>query len=208
MKEPQWICITGTDGAGKSSLIESLLEDTTIFEGKKVKEVSIWDLFYLPKEQQYLSIASKQAVDLYLKSLSPQSRTFFLLHCMAQALEIAKKESIDIGLINAYWYKYLATEVAYDGDIDYRMRLVTSFPKPDYVFSLNVSVTTASQRKIRYSAFESGFPETVDIGSFTNFQYKVQAAYQQIIRTIDHIALDGERPLLSLKKEIIKYLKV
>lgn len=207
MKEPQWVCITGTDGAGKSSLIESLLEDATVFEGKKVKEVSIWDLFHLPKEQQYLSIASKQAVDLYLKSLAPQSRTFFLLHCMAQALEIARRESVDIGLINAYWYKYLATEIAYDGNIDYRMSLVASFPTPAYVFSLNISVETASQRKTHYSAFESGFPSMVDIASFANFQYKVQAAYQQIISTVEHITLDGERPLLSLKKEVLKHLK-
>ncbi|WP_052598069.1 hypothetical protein [Aureispira sp. CCB-QB1] len=207
MKEPQWICITGTDGAGKSSLIDILLQDTILFNGKKVKEVTIWDLFYLPKEEQHLSISSKQAVDWYLKSLSPQSRTFFLLHCMAQALEIARREAVEIALINAYWYKYLATEVAYDGNLAHRLSLTTSFPKPDLVFSLNVSVKTAGQRKKHYSAFESGFPEQVNTKQFMNFQHKVQAAYQQIMTTVEHIALDGELPLLELKKQILAQLK-
>lgn len=206
MKEPQWICITGTDGAGKSSLIELLVQEQTLFEGKKVKEVTIWDLFYLPKEEQHLSISSKQAVDLYLKSLSPQSRTFFLLHCFAQALEIARREAVDLAFVNAYWYKYLATEVAYDGNLEHRLSLVASFPKPDFVFSLGVSVQTASQRKERYSAFESGFPAVVDSSSFASFQHKVQAAYQQIMSTVEHIPLDGELPLLDLKKQILETL--
>ena len=207
MKEPQWICITGTDGAGKSSLIELLLQDQTLFEGKKVKEVTIWDLFFLPKEEQYLFISSKQAVDLYLKSLSPQSRTFFLLHCLAQALEIARREAVDIALVNAYWYKYLATEVAYDGKLEHRLGLVESFPKPDFVFSLSVSVETASQRKERYSAFESGFPAVVAAPSFAAFQHKVQTAYQQIMSTVEHFPLDGELPLVDLKKQIMEILK-
>lgn len=206
MKEPQWICITGTDGAGKSSLIELLLKDQALFEGKKVKKVTIWDLFFLPKEEQHLFISSKKAVDLYLKSLSPESRTFFLLHCFAQALEIARKEAVDIALVDSYWYKYLATEVAYDGNLEQRLRLTASFPKPNFIFSLNVSVQTASQRKEHYSAFESGFPEVVDASSFTSFQHQVQAAFQQIIAKVEHTSLDGELPLLELKKQVIETL--
>ncbi len=203
MKEPKWICVTGADGAGKSSLIELLLKDKQLFEGKKVKEVTIWDLFNLPLEQQRIFIKSKKDVDLYLKSLSPQSRTFFLLHCFAQAIEIARKEEVDIALINAYWYKYMAMEVAYDNDLEGRLLLTKNFPQPDKVFVLQVSVDTASKRKQYYSGFESGFPDKMSAAAFSDFQMKVQAAFRQIISKVEHVALDGELPLETLKEQII-----
>jgi thymidylate kinase len=203
LKDPLWICITGTDGAGKSSLIELLLKENTLFEGRKVKEVTIWDLFNLPEEEKYIFIRSKRHVDLYLKSLSPESRSFFLLHCIAQSIEMARKEGIEIALINAYWYKYMAAEIAYDGHFSSRVNLTSTLPVPDLVFSLKVSVETATNRKENFSAFESGFPKEINAEAFSTFQIKVHKAYNQIMSNINHCTLNGELPLAELKDQLV-----
>ena len=52
----------------------------------------------------------------YLKLLSPVSRTHFLFHALHLALERAWERKPNVLLLNAYWYKYFATEVAHGGD--------------------------------------------------------------------------------------------
>lgn len=201
--EPRWICITGPDGAGKSSLIRELLEEEKLSNGKKIKEVSIWDQFHLPEERRYIHIKSKQHVDQYLNSLAPASRTFFLLHCLVQSMEMARQEKVELAFLNGYWYKYMASEVAHGGQMDTLIKWAKVFPEPEMIFSIQVPVTVAAVRKTAYSGYESGFPTQRDQITFLRFQTKVHAAFEQIMKGKPVHLLDGQQPLAVLKNQVL-----
>ena len=101
------IAITGTDGTGKSTLCRNLCAKYSTF-----KEVSIWDamsgsLFH-----------SKKDIDEYLCSLSANARLLFLSHALIQALDMAGKSKVEVLLLNGYYYKYFASELALGADLE------------------------------------------------------------------------------------------
>ena len=61
---------------------------------------------------------------------SPMARGLFLYHCFYQALELAKNRKPDILILNSYWYKYYATEVAHGGNPINFSTLPKSSPNP------------------------------------------------------------------------------
>ncbi|MEM9549231.1 MAG: hypothetical protein AAGA77_24815 [Bacteroidota bacterium] len=205
MKEPRWICITGLDGAGKSSLVKNILEDKEWQGQKVVREVTIWDYFTLPPEERFLHVKSKLDVDNYLGRLDTVSRSYFLLHCLAHSVHLARKSDVDIAILNGYWYKYMASEVAYGGDREKLVKWAEILPEPETIFVLNIPISTAAERKEFFSGYESGFPNNRDKKAFAKFQVKVHDAFDEIMKNKKTHSLNGEKTLNELKNEVLNY---
>jgi thymidylate kinase len=99
------ICITGMDGTGKSTLIKGLKEHLD-----SCYVATIWDLMASPVKG--LPFKSKQEIDNFLCELSPDSRLLFLAHAMKYAIDKALLSSVNNILIDSYYYKYFASELA------------------------------------------------------------------------------------------------
>lgn len=155
------IAITGTDGTGKSTLIAHLLKNHA-----NMREVSIWD----PMSAGLFE--SKDAIDRYLCSLNANARVQFLSHALTQALKSAMDSDSEVLLLNGYFYKYFASELALGADLDLVHSLIRSYKTPNLVIKLEANLSTTSKRKKRYSRYECGCQDP-RVENFLSFQERV-----------------------------------
>ncbi len=186
------IGITGIDGSGKTTLLARLAASLP-----NSRTVTIWDLMKEPELDPKHSFRDKKEVDAYLRSLGHPERAEFLFGYLDQALGRALRGSDENLLIDAYWYKYFASELAMHGERarpDLR-RFVAHFPKPDALFFIAFDAPSALRRKKTFSGYESGYDPARSPESFIAFQSKSYANLQTLMREAGAIVLDGESPV-------------
>ncbi len=198
------ICVAGADGSGKTTQISRL---AAFFEGqeRKVVPVTIWDAFLDPAVASKLPFERPSEIYRYLKLLSPVSRTHFLFHALHLALERAWERKPNVMLLNAYWYKYFATEVAHGGDPALVRQLATGFPEPDRTFYLSVSPEDALARKSRRSDYESGYRQ--DDQTFLAFQRRAHEALDALAVEFSWSELDGRSSPSEITTTMIQQLE-
>ena len=182
------ICVVGGDGSGKTTQIARL---TAFFEEekRKVVPVTIWDAFVDPTVASKLPFERPSDVYAYLKLLGPVSRTHFFFHALHLALERAWDRKPNVLLLNAYWYKYFATEVAHGGDPALLRQLAAGFPAPNRTFYLSVGPEEAFARKTHRSDYESGYGR--DEQTTMAFQRRAHEALQALAVEYSWTELDG-----------------
>lgn len=195
---PRIICVTGPDGSGKTTQVTKLAEVLERTAKRKVAAVTIWDLLLDPTCKGKVLFDDPAKVDRYLSILHPTSRALFLYHCYAEALELAKKRGADVLLLNSYWYKYYATEVAHGGDRDLLRQLAVVFPEPDLTFYLRVHPEEAFARKARLSGYETGFAEPRSKEGFVSFQRVAHGVLEDLSKELGWVVLDGKEPIHDL----------
>lgn len=197
------ICVTGPDGSGKTTQIARIAEILERSGQHKVAAVTIWDLLLDPTCKGKVLFDDPAAVDRYLSILSPTSRALFLYHCFHEALELGKRRGADVLLLNAYWYKYYATEVAHGGDPALLRRLAEEiFPRPALTFHLGIAPEQAFARKERLSGYESGFARQKDEAAFVGFQRKAHEVLDALAKELGWVALDAREPIARLSDTI------
>jgi len=201
---PKYICVTGPDGSGKTTQIARLADRLERRAKKKVVAATIWDLLIDPQSKGKIGFDSPAEVDAYLSILHPTSRALFLYHCFHQALELAKRRPHDVCLINAYWYKYWATEVAHGGDPAALLRLAEVFPEPELTFYLAVEPAEAAKRKARFSGYETGFANPRSKEAFVEFQHRAHRALDGLAAQRGWTRLNGTEPVETLTDAIEK----
>lgn len=190
VKKPKLVCVTGIDGSGKSTLIAELKK-----EFPKARVVTIWDMMRNPDFSKVSLFRESKDVDTYLSLLKPPARTFFLFHCMSEAIQSALKENHDLILIDAYWYKYGASEIASGGSPSLILNMGEAFPKPDFIFFLDLDSSDALARKGQYSGYECGYhPERAAEG-FVNFQGASYQKLKELMNAIGAFRLDGRKSI-------------
>jgi len=166
MKLKKIICITGADGTGKSTLIKKLSKE---FPDAYV--ATIWDLFSASENTSLFK--SKTDIDNYICSLTPNSRTLFLMHALKFSVDKALSGNFDLIILDSYYYKYLSSELALGADKELVKNLIEIFPEPDLTVELSLSVEKASKRKEKYSRYECGLSKNATKENFLKFQKKI-----------------------------------
>ena len=166
MMKKKFICITGLDGVGKSTLIEAVKKN---FDSVYLS--NIWDLLNSPTGG--LPFQSKCEVDDFLCQLTPDSRLLFLAHAMKYSIDLAFASDKDVVIVDSYYYKYFASELALGAQKNLVVSLIKSFPNPDIVIELVLSVQEAACRKEKFSRYECGLADTPDREAFIRFQNRV-----------------------------------
>ena len=123
------VCITGGDGCGKSTQIEKLCPRIEAEANVKVAAVTIWDPLRDPSMREATLFRDPREIDRYLSHLEPKGRTLFLYHSLCHAIALAERREPDVLLMNGYWYKYFATELAYGGSAAELRPLSVIFPR-------------------------------------------------------------------------------
>ncbi|MBI4508016.1 MAG: hypothetical protein HY698_00170 [Deltaproteobacteria bacterium] len=202
--EPKLICVTGPDGAGKTTQIGRIAKGLEKQGKQKVIPVTVWDLLIDPASKGRVPFRSPREVDLYLQILGSTPRALFLYHCFYQALEMARGRNPSALLVNAYWYKYFATEVAHGGDTSLLLRLAEIFPEPAITFYLRVTPEEAFRRKASLSGYETGFSSNKSEEAFVAFQRRSTAVLDELARERGWIELNGNESPESLTELIVK----
>lgn len=203
---PRLVCVTGPDGSGKSTQI-SALKSHLERRGFRAAEVTVWDLLADPSARSVVPFRSKPEVDAYLRILHPVPRSHFLFHCFSQALESAMRRGADVLLLNAYWYKYYAAEVAHGGRAETILRAASTFPEPSFTFHLRIDPATAFRRKKRISGYESGWADPCTPEAFCGFQSRAHRALEDLSAGRNWIALEGTLPAETVTFEILDRLE-
>lgn len=195
------IVISGADGTGKTTLIDGLAKRLRA-EGRSVACVSLWDLYQAPELPRIFT--SRGEAQQYLRSVSSRSRVHFFLHCLYGALDRAEAAGpVDVLLIDAYWYKYLAGERALGHSFALE-GLVADFPVPDVILELDAPPEQTAARKQTFGLYECGLV-SADRGSFVAFQRKLRPLLSAVVREQPTrlVELDATRgPAVSLENAL------
>jgi thymidylate kinase len=200
---PPLLCVTGPDGAGKTTQIERLVARLENDAKRKVAAVTIWDLLLDPSTRPKVGFKSPGEVDDYLSMLHPISRALFCFHCLYQALELARSREPELLLVDGYWYKYFATEIAHGGDPVALRKIASIFPEPAMTFYLTLSPTEAYGRKATLSGYETGFDEGKKAEAFHEFQRVSGRVLEELAREFEWRRLDGTETIEALTDEIV-----
>lgn len=198
------ICIAGGDGSGKSTQVANL---THFYQRRQcsVAAVTIFDAFADPEVAPKLPFTHRSDVYQYLKLLGPVSRTHFLLHAFHLALERALRRGPDVVLLNAYWYKYFATEVAHGGDPAILRQLAAGFRQPDHTFYLVISPEDALARKAEHSDYEAGYG--TDRQTFLEFQRRAHRVLQALALEYSWTEIDGLSSPTEITQTITRHVE-
>jgi thymidylate kinase len=201
--KPKLICVTGADGAGKTTQLLRLAERLENGRKQRVAVVTVWDLLLDPHTQDLIAFDEPKQVDRYLAILSSTARALFMFHCLHTALDLAYRKKPDVVLLNSYWYKYHATEVAHGGDATTLRRITSVFPTPDQTFFLRVTPEEASKRKAVLSGYETGFADPRTKEAFLAFQRPAHAALDALSKELKWVELDGHAPAADQTKKLL-----
>lgn len=202
MTEAKLVCVTGPDGAGKTTQIARIAEWLARDGTRRIAAVTIWDLLLDPSCRAKLLFEEPAQVDRYLSLLHPTSRALFLYHCFHEALVLARKRDADILLVNAYWYKYYATEIAHGGDRVVLRELARVFPTPALTFYLQVTPEDAFERKAQLSGYETGFAKERTKDAFVRFQRVAHGVLDHLADELRWVPLDGCAPVAELTRTV------
>ena len=150
-------------------------------------------------------MADPAAIYGYLKLLGPSSRPHFLYHALHMALELAQERRPDVLLLNGYWYKYFASEVAHGANPTVARSLTAAFPQPNWTFHLTVRPEDVLRRKPHRSDYESGYAD--DPRMFLEFQRRTQQILVGLGRELGWIDIDGRMPAEDITAVLIDELE-
>jgi thymidylate kinase len=193
------VCVSGADGSGKSSLVSRLAGAMP-----NARVVTIWDLMADPAARPLF--ADKAALQTFLGTLLPESRSLFLMSCLKAAMERA---STGLRVVDAYWYKYLANEVALGADPERVLPLGKMFERPALTLHLELAPEVAAERKKGgFTPYECGLKRP-GAEAFIAFQTRTAPLVKKLVdgdaREVVH--LDGTRSPDALFEEALARLR-
>jgi len=185
------VCVTGPDGSGKSTQVGALAERLRR-DGRSVAISTIWDAIFDPAFAGRALFGTPAQADAYLELLDSTARMYFLCHALQESLVRARARETDVVLLNAYWYKYYAVEVAHGGDAPALRTIASVLPEPDVTFYLRLSPARAARRKEEFTGYETGFAPARTAAAFESFQVRAAAELEALAAELAWIALAGD----------------
>jgi thymidylate kinase len=172
------IAITGPDGAGKSTVCERVVRQL------RGVEVSVWDFL-----ERGVPFRSKAETLAHVARLDGVERMLTIIELLRASMRLADDKPGDVLVLNGYWYKYAASELAYGVPAAAVAEAVADFPEPTCTFFLELAPEEAWRRKGKGSSYERGLmrgthrPGSLDPGAqFVDFQRKIRPHWDELER--------------------------
>lgn len=199
------LCVTGPDGAGKNTQIDRIAAELAA-QGLTPAVASIWDLLTEPSLDGGWLFSSRDEAAAYVRLLSPVSRMFFYAHGLQEGWAKARATEPDVLLLNAWWYKYYATEVAHGGDAAKLRQTAAALAAPDLTIYLRIDPALAAERKGTFNAYETGFDDSRSVGAFSAFQRRAMGALDALAAELRWTEVAAGRKPAAITADIMATL--
>jgi dTMP kinase len=190
------VAVVGGDGAGKSTL-SCLLAERLSAAGIPARRVDRWDIVGDPSypTASCLTPVPRQARSCAAR-MSGQPRLLFLL--WAATLALTDHETGfpgDVVLLDGYWMKHAASEVAYGADPDWVEAVAAGLPAADVVAYLRLDPRVAWRRKEgKPLPYECGMDLSCRRASFLAHQSAIQGVLDRWAARYGWHVLDAWAP--------------
>lgn len=199
--QPLLVAVTGTDGAGKTTVTRSVFGRLdTSSSGVAISDR--WDIVtnavsyptarFLPNDVPLL----RQC----LTDMSPLSRLLFLVWTMNLSI-VDRVPGADRSLLvtDSYWMKHAASEVVYGLDRNWVRTVCDGLPTADTVVYLRVSPEVAWRRiGAATNAYECGMDRSCSRQAFLRHQRAMQEVLDEWGRAGNWVVVDADEPLASV----------
>jgi len=143
------VAVVGLDGAGKSTVVQDAALRLTAV-GHPARPVDRWDVVDNPAypTARFLK-ANVKDIRTCVAAMPGPARLLFLLWLMSMALSAEQRErsSDEVVLLDGYWMKHAASEIAYGLERGWVETMAAGLPLPDLVLYLRLPPNEAWGRK-------------------------------------------------------------
>jgi thymidylate kinase len=192
------VAIVGADGAGKSS-VTRLASERLAAAGHPVRQVDRWDIVGQAEAYPAASLLADDVrqVRACVARMSPSPRFLFLLWASVMALsDRAAGAAGEVLLLDGYWMKHAASEIAYGLDRAWVEAVTAQVPEPDLVIHLRCDpVTTWHRKDGRPLPYECAMDLSCSKAGFLGHQGQICATLDGWARSRGWHAVDASRPL-------------
>jgi dTMP kinase len=203
------VALAGTDGVGKTTILRRFI-DALLEKGHSARAVGRWDIVDNPAYPATRFIKSDiQDLRDCVAAMPPIPRLMFLLWAMHMALEphLADRER-SIIVVDGYWMKHAASEIAYGVDEDRVASLTKGMPPADLTFLLDASPDQLYERKIGdLVPYECAMDPLCSRESFITHQTKIRGTLGRWSRTFHWINIDVTRPIDHIVRDLIAVIE-
>jgi thymidylate kinase len=203
------IAVVGADGAGKST-VTSAVRDRVVAAGYPARRLDRWDIvgnpayptarFLTPDQREVRSCTAR---------MSSSPRLLFLLWAAAMALLDGRPGPAagEITLMDGYWMKHAASEVAYGLDRTWVEQVALGLPRPDLTIHLRVPPETAWQRKDgRPFPYECAMDLTCSRTSFLAHQRAIHELLDHWAARYGWLTVDATQPLSAVVDVVVRQI--
>jgi dTMP kinase len=196
---PVLIAVYGNDGAGKSLLVRRLAQQLQA-DGKRVQVIDKWDILQAQLHPDCASflIDDLPALRVAIARMQPLPRLLFLFWTISTAMQRIDREA-DLVLLDGYWMKHAAAEIALGQDPALVLALARAFQVPELQLYLDVTPAVAFERKRgALTPYECGCAPVCTEHGFVRHQ----AAVRQLLRewaAREAVLLDADAPAQAVQ---------
>lgn len=197
---PLVVAVVGADGAGKST-ITTALATRLAADGVPVLPIDRWDIVASPHYPTAACLApSVGDARSCAARMSSAPRLLFLLWAAALALTDRVDRPADgIVLLDGYWMKHAASEIAYGADPAWVEAVAAGLPPADLVVFLRLDPELAWQRKGGAPLpYECGMDMSRSPESFRRHQSAIQTVLDGWAQRYGWLMVDADQPVPRL----------
>ncbi|GAA1948820.1 hypothetical protein GCM10009837_87790 [Streptomyces durmitorensis] len=201
------VAIVGADGAGKTTVTRAVGEAL----GGLASVVDRWDIidnsaypfadFIKPDERRVRTCAVRMA---------PQSRVMFLLWAAVASVtdRQAAADPAEVLLLDGYWMKHAASEIAYGTDPAWVEAVGEGLPAADVVVYLRSDPATAWDRMgERAVPYECGLDLSCSKQSFLRHQQKIHKVLDSWADRFGWTVVDVHKPLPQVVDTVLEHVR-
>lgn len=200
------VAVAGADGAGKSTVtsqVASRLADT----GLDVRRVERWDIVGNARYPA-ARFLDHDVTDIRscVADMPEQARFLFLMWSLEMALAGQRDACPDRGivLVDGYWMKHAAAEIAYGLDRDWVEGVVGGLRRPALTVHLRLDPARAWQRKQNdLVPYECGMDPACSPERFLDHQRAIESILLQWSARQGWLELDADRPVEEVVSSVV-----
>jgi dTMP kinase len=198
------VALAGSDGVGKTTILLRLV-DELISNGHSARAVGRWDIVDNPAypSTRFLK-ADIRDLRNCVAAMPPTPRLMFLLWTMHMSLSPYDAEGErSIIIVDGYWMKHAASEIAYGVDESYVAALTDRLPRADLTFLLDAPLEHLYERKAGdLVPYECGMDPACSRESFITHQTKIRATLARWTAAFGWTSIDVARPVDQIVRDL------
>jgi dTMP kinase len=200
------INILGCDGCGKTTQVALLKDWALASHWQNVSVPSKKALFdaSLYPECAFLGVDYREFSHNYFPSLKGNSRFLFLAFMHSVITDHFPKDYDTLVLLDGYWQKNLATELAMGRDETWMRAVSSFFPTPELTFVIDIDPSEIVDRGHQPTPYETGCDPSLSGYSFIEHQRKVRSALLKLAEEFRYTIVDGRKEILDIFNIISK----